>query len=492
MRLVPTLCALVALACVAPAGAQGGAPVVDEVQDGVGQPVSVVLPGMIVLIRGRNFPTCPPASREGDAKPACEHPGLSVTLAGRPAVVLASSADTITATVPPAAPPGAAVLRVRLAGRGEAEVAVRVVESSCTYPSPQPAWARALEADAPERRGHDLTWVARFEDGRADAASFAAYAAPVAAEQLAYLGYVSPPTCFPYDGVHAPPPGLRRPHHVYRYGERFAVLTASDGRRDQLIAYAVLRAFELLRRREAPLFEALFVGPQTPAAQLARIRARDPDKPVRFLNLTRAIAVVIDGGGPAIARSNYDLGTREVEAVAREGAPPTEVDVFRNVGTIYLDRAAIEGHGSRELYGGDDLTANFVRYLRDGLVETLVHEGLHLLLRRDKNVRDLFWAITTSARELGGEPLGMACEEAFVANVSSRLLAGRGLDPAVTRYYQRLAAGPHRAGLGLAEGAETDGGVALRALIARHRPNPSAPYEELFTFDPLDPGPRRD
>ena len=56
----------------------------------------------------------------------------------------------------------------------------------------------------------------------------------------------------------------------------------------------------------------------------------------------------------------------------------------------------------------------------------------------------------------------------------------------MTAYYQRMVAGPHRAKVGLTAGRETDAGIALRALIARHRPDPTAPFEELFWFDPRE------
>ncbi|RMG09051.1 MAG: hypothetical protein D6731_20510 [Planctomycetota bacterium] len=349
------------------------------------------------------------------------------------------------------------------------------------------AWRALL--DAPERAiaAHDLRWVSEPLPAREDPAAGSFLGSRVAPDfdALAYLGYLGAPENPAFASVHALPARWRRSFHVYRYGRHY-LLSAGDGRRVQLSLYSVARALELLRRREPRLYEELFVGPRTAAEQLARLRARDGKKAVHFLNLTRGFAFVLDGGFPAIAQSEYLLGTRRPVAVEHGGERLADVGLFENLAVVTLNLDFLQGEGSRLLYGSDDLVENFLRYLRDGLVETLVHEALHCLLRRDKNVRALFWTVVESVRALGGEALGKPCEEALVANVSSRLFRGRpGLSPRVSAFYQQLFSGPHRARLGLLPGRETDAGVALRALLARHASDPDAPYERLFFFSVL-------
>ncbi|MGE0706859.1 MAG: hypothetical protein AB7N76_06605 [Planctomycetota bacterium] len=341
-------------------------------------------------------------------------------------------------------------------------------------------WRDLLDVPLAKTRAHDLAWIVEPERKAPPRPRF--FLDPLAPERgaLRYLGYQPPGKCAPFDGVHQVPGALGTPRHVWAYRDRFYVLTASDGRREQLAVYALLRALEVLRQRLPRAWEELY-APRDAGEQLARLRANDPKKPVSFLNVTRAHAFVIEGGFSAIAKSEYDLGTRKAQQVQSGRWREASVGVFENVATTWINLDAIQGHRSHKLYEEEDPLVDFIRYLRDGVCETLVHEGLHCLLRRDKNVRPLFWAITHSVRDLGGEELGKACEEAFVTNVSIGLVRARAAD-GVRREYQAHFQRGLRQRLGLVEGKETDQGVALRALLARYAGRPDAPYEQLFSF----------
>ena len=346
-------------------------------------------------------------------------------------------------------------------------------------PAKADPWEQRLDGPQAALRKHDLSWIPQTPAG-SKSAPFLESQVPVARDQLSYLGYRLPSSVEPYSKVHTLPNQLRHPHHVYRYRE-FTILTETDGRREQLCVYATARALELLRARWPREFEVLFRGPQSAEAQLQAIRRHDAQKPVTFLNLDRAHTFVWQGrSGGAIAASSYDLGTR-LEVKLRDGPRQLELGLFRNVATTYLNLTAIQGFRSQKLYQRSALPENFLCYLRDGLIETLVHEGLHNLLRSDKNVRPLFWALAKSLRKSQGAVLGKELEEAFVSNVSRRLLEGRGLSREVSEFYGNRLRRTQARRLGLTPGQETGAGRGLLRLLGTL--NEGEDWEDLLSFD---------
>lgn len=343
------------------------------------------------------------------------------------------------------------------------------------------AWRALLDAPLREVERRDLRWVKPAGSGSLKRGSFLAAKVPLARDQLRYVGFGSPRKLPPFDTTFRLPSGLsQRSFHVWRYREHY-VLTASDGRREQLTVAAIARALELLRARWPRRYQAVFRGPQTAQEQLKRLRARDPQKSVSFLNLTRCFAFVLDGGFSAIARSGYELGRKQ-----RAQAGGQSVDLFQNVARVTLNLPAIQGVSSHRLYQRDEAQGDFLRYLRDGLVETLAHEALHCLLRRDKNVEPLFWLLIERLRSLGGETLGKAVEEAFVVEGATRWLSEGGLSKQVSGYYRGLFLGMHRRRLGLLGGSPpTDSGLAVQAILKRYAERRGAKgddYETLFRF----------
>jgi len=343
------------------------------------------------------------------------------------------------------------------------------------------AWRELLDVPLREVERRDLAWVKPAGSGSPKRGSFLAAKVPLAPGELRYLGFDAPRKLPPFDGTFGLPSDLsQRRFHVWRYREHY-VLAASDGRREQLTVAAIARALELLRARWPRRYQAVFRGPRTAQEQLARLRARDPKKSVSFLNLTRCFAFVLDGGFSAIARSGYELGKKQRVQVGDQS-----VDLFQNVARVTLNFAAIQGISSHRLYQREEPLVDFLRYLRDGLVETLAHEALHCLLRRDKNVEPLFWLLIERLRSLGGEKLGKQVEEAFVVEGATRWLSGGGLSEQVSGYYRGLFSNMHRRRLGLLGGSPpTDLGLAVQAILKRYAERRGATgddYETLFRF----------
>jgi hypothetical protein len=359
-------------------------------------------------------------------------------------------------------------------------------------PTKPDRWAPLLEGREGALAKHDLSWIPRVSPPKGTAkrgakpVSFLDSAQPVDRAQLRYLGYELPGSQAPYSKVHVLPRKLQHPHHIYRYRE-FTILTEADGAREQLCVYATARALELLRARWPREFEVLFRGPKRAADQLAAILRGDPKKSIHFLNIDRAHTFVWQGrSGGAIAASSYDLGTR-ADLDLEVGPRRLKLGLFRNVATTFLNTPAIQGFRSQKIYRRAALEENFLRYLRDGLVETLVHEALHNLLRRDKNVRPLFWALTESLRKSESSSIGKAVEEVFVSNVAARLLAEHGLSREVSEFYGKLRLAQLRR-LGGLPGSETESGRRLLGVLRGLRPK-TRTWQDLFSFE-IAPKPR--
>lgn len=346
-------------------------------------------------------------------------------------------------------------------------------------------WTELLDGPAGALGKHDLGWIPVPKQAKKQKEGaktpFLQSEVRIKRGALRYLGYRLPNSVEPYSKVHTLPSALSHPHHIYRYGE-FTILIETDGRREQLCVYATARALELLRQRWPREFEVLFRGPQSAAEQLRELRRRDAKKKVSFLNLDQSHTFVWQGrSGGAIAASSYDLGTRAPLTLA-DGRRKLSVGLFRNVSTTYLNYTAIQGFRSQKLYQSQVLEENFLAYLRDGLIETIVHEALHNLLRRDKNVRPLFWALAESLRKSQGTAQGKEVEEAFVSNVTRRLLEGRGLSPKVSEFYGRRLRRTQTKRLGITPGSETAAGKKLLAALRALRPK-AKDWEELLSFE---------
>jgi hypothetical protein len=68
----------------------------------------------------------------------------------------------------------------------------------------------------------------------------------------------------------------------------------------------------------------------------------------------------------------------------------TDLDTYSNAAAVSIDRETILGAsdtvGSRPIYDRPSDDENFLRYMREGVVETLVHEFLHLRVDRLNSV----------------------------------------------------------------------------------------------------------
>ncbi|MFZ6178128.1 hypothetical protein [Nannocystis pusilla] len=205
---------------------------------------------------------------------------------------------------------------------------------------------------------------------------------------LEYLGYLHPNAtgAFTTDDVISPSniAWLDGERHVYRYGESIYVMTEQDEARDQLEVFFTVRALELLRVDHPATYQALLVD-------TAEFPAQAPIDGLGWKNRTRSVVISFDTTPLYIAAGITVLDT----------APTLDqgLDLYSNVPAISIDRETILGAsdqvGSRPIYDkpGDD--ENFLRYMREGVAETLVHELLHRYVDRlnsvDAAMNDLYF-----------------------------------------------------------------------------------------------------
>jgi hypothetical protein len=205
---------------------------------------------------------------------------------------------------------------------------------------------------------------------------------------------------------------LNSPRYVYRLGETLYILTEADTASDQLDVFYTLRAFEILRTRYPTAYEQLITqAAQFPAEPPLGNRAAR-QRP--WKNRARSILISFDSSPKNIAAGVTVLDT------APKTDPTTGLKEYSNVDVISIDRETIRGRerfGSRPLYGKVNPEENYLRYMREGLVETLVHELLHRQIDRLSSIDDRM-KVLRERRTAASACEVDALEEVLVASTS--------------------------------------------------------------------------
>ncbi len=284
---------------------------------------------------------------------------------------------------------------------------------------------------------HDLTWVGceltacGAEDAPPPGES-SVLCAPLAVADvpLTYLGHmhINESGAFTTADIVTPSnfawlDGLR---HTWRYDDHVYILTETDTAVDQLEVFYTVRALEVLRTTYPTSYQRLV----TDAMQV-------PPGPVLdgfgWKNRLRSVIVSFDASPLYIAAGLTVLDQAPVHD------PQSDLDIYSNVAAISIDRETIRGSsrtlGSRPIYDKASDDENFLRYMREGLAETLVHELLHPRVDRlnstDADMNELY-----GRRVQQGACAKFELEEALVAS-SSLLLFRRegGLSDTYLDYY---------------------------------------------------------
>lgn len=252
----------------------------------------------------------------------------------------------------------------------------------------EPAWAvPRVPADA--LAVHDLAWIG-CEFTACDPGESGLLCAPfVAADApLTYLGHmhINDTGAFTTDDVVAPNnfSWLDGQRHIYRYDESIYIMTVTDEPADQLDVFYTARALEILRADHAYVYEQLLTVP-------GELPAGPPLDGFNWKNRLRSVVLSYDTSPLYIAAGLTVLDADPVKIM--------NLDAYSNVAAISVDSETIRGEspdvGSRPIYKKPSNDENFLRYMREGVVETLVHELLHTRVDRLNSVdadMQLLWA----------------------------------------------------------------------------------------------------
>jgi hypothetical protein len=216
------------------------------------------------------------------------------------------------------------------------------------------------------------------------------------------------------------------------------IAVPDDSPMSELCVWFVLRALTLLRHRYPEAWSALFEG----TSRAADVAADDG----AGTGATRRIAAVLvafDTSPTSIAASitahDAALGTLDSTDGDRR------VTGSRNVAVLLIHPGRAAGDdphcGSAAIYKSGDRATDFLRYMSDGLVESLVHEMLHVYVDFASATDPACRFLSTSpARAEGARDAWVAAEECVVMNTSLAYFARKGgLSAEVRSYYAYLA-----------------------------------------------------
>ncbi|MDO1444606.1 hypothetical protein Q0590_00005 [Rhodocytophaga aerolata] len=160
-----------------------------------------------------------------------------------------------------------------------------------------------------------------------------------------------------------------------------AVLTDDDS--GQYYVYSIARAIEILRCRYPKAYQKLFME--------SRVFSTQAPKPGTFINRYSKILISFNNNTKAsIAESGTVLGTNE--------DPSGAFGKYSNLAVISFHQANLLGstnQGSKVLYDKSP-DENYIRYLREGIVETLLHEMLHRYIETRRNIDELATTVVSA------------------------------------------------------------------------------------------------
>lgn len=237
---------------------------------------------------------------------------------------------------------------------------------------------------------------------------------------------------------------LKSDYHRYSYAKNVLVYSKRLDTRDQLLIHGCLRALQILKLRYAPLYNDL-IAPRgvLSAAELKAKRKQDKESAsagAPWINVRSRFIFVVNNKGAESAQSIYLLGkSKKVELGEKR-----KVSVYHNSVVVTLNIAHLSHRGSAVVYKGMSQRDAFLHFIRDGLIETIVHESLHCFISENKHLNSKLQTIRAfqSAKKGGFGRRGKSVEEAIVCNSSLRYFeaAARretGLHPHVFRFYRK-------------------------------------------------------
>lgn len=192
---------------------------------------------------------------------------------------------------------------------------------------------------------------------------------PFNEKTLHYLGCIHPNTLKLFSKnqiTNQKAPELNKKLHVYKY-DYFYISTETNDTVSQQNVYYALRAINILKYRYPQAYNRLIKNTMFGPKPM-------PSAGFNYLNTNQAIWIGFNKNPGAIASNRLYL--------ILDGYADTHktIDLYRNIAIVNIDSENILGHlnlGSKPIYGNSTANKNRMDYLKEGLVESILHEMLH-------------------------------------------------------------------------------------------------------------------
>lgn len=154
--------------------------------------------------------------------------------------------------------------------------------------------------------------------------------------------------------------------HIFKYDD-FYISIENDDKINQENVYYTLRALNILKYRYKAAFNKLF------QKTFSTLKST-PSFGFNYLNTNKAIWVGFNSNPKAIASNRSYLildGYADLNKT---------IDLYRNISILNIHSNNILGNsniGSKPIYNESDAYLNRIKYLKEGLLESMVHEMLH-------------------------------------------------------------------------------------------------------------------
>ena len=230
---------------------------------------------------------------------------------------------------------------------------------------------------------------------------------PLNRKKLRYLGYKNPGVLgfFTRRDMNRHLQKLNRRLHIYRYGKTY-IFTPGQKSQDHLNVFHSVRALNIHRYRYPKIFKRYFTGLNTLPGTINRTHIKRP-----WINRT-ANTIIAFSSQRGIASSMYDIGYTRGRHFG--------LKIYHNNHIIYYNRRGICGKLSRYLYRKPDWRMNYAMYLREGIIESMLHERLHGYISARYSISPFLYYIRKHSRNY------YAFEEPIINNTSISLLENRG------------------------------------------------------------------
>lgn len=215
---------------------------------------------------------------------------------------------------------------------------------------------------------------------------------------------------------------LNKKLHIYKYGYFYISIEDRDTKSIWNLEHT-LRAIDILKYRYPEIYDALFF-------KTFKFYTEKPEFG-NWVNTNKAFWIAYNTNPKHIASNNT--------VFLKDGYfKDSKIEKYSNIAVVNIHSESILGkstsHGSRPLYNLEKDTDNHIKYLKDGLIESICHEMIH-------NYIDLVYTYNQTihiARKLRGTKNFNYAEENAVLNTSLSYFEKKGgLDKKLIAYYYK-------------------------------------------------------